>query len=202
MLGACVICLGLALARRRPAAVVGIGVLAAYLAILTSYSFAIQQAFVASWRNEQHFWGRVVDRVPDLQEGTVIIVWDRGLPQNPFIDVSSWADPLVIEQLFHFPPNWRDPPRLWVVKKGWTKSLDWNGQEATWIVPAATWAAHRAVLPQYNTVLLSYAKGKLSRERGEFMVEGHPLHLKDPVPGASPSWDRGALYRLLIPGPG
>ena len=184
--------------RTRGLGYAGVFLLALYLSSLVAYGFTIQEDFKDAWRNEQKFWSSVVAMVPDASEGTVIIVWDRGLPQSHFIESNSWADPLVLEQIFDFPAQWKTPPRVWVVDKTWTRLLDGKTGEITWVVPPATWPGGRSALPQGNTILLEYKQGKLIRDSGDFMVEGHPLHLKTLTPGANPGWQPGPLYPLLI----
>ena len=176
----------------------GVLVLSVYLSWLVVYRFSIQQDFKRAWQIERYFWSAVVAKVPDMTEGTMIIVVDKRPSETRFIFASSWANPLILQQIFRFPPEWKTPPRLWVVQPDWTTSLATSGGQITWIVPLATGPAHTEPVPQGNIVVMVYKDDKLIREQEPLTVDGLTLQLRVRPPGARPIWQAGALYPLLI----
>jgi hypothetical protein len=134
-----------------------------------------------------------------VSDGTITLVLDRDLPQNRFILSNSWSDPLILEQLFRFPPNWTAPPRLFVVSPNWSATAALRDGQLQWIVPAATWGAHWEVLPDSNVIVLRPENGKLVRQFGAITIHGQDLHLKPRPHTAVPEWPKGTLYPVLIP---
>lgn len=179
--------------------IVGIAIVALYLSLIVAYRFSIQQNFRQAWANEQKFWASAVAQIPDMTDGTIILVINRGLPGTRFIETNSWTDPLILQQIFRFPSEWRTPPRLFVVGPEWINSVTLEGDQLEWQVPAATWKTHREVLPDSNVILLRSVYGHLERRTGSLMIQGRELHLKPPALDATPVWAKGALYPLLLP---
>ena len=152
LLFACLVSLLLSYARSHKLAGAAIVLVAAYLSWMVVYAFSIQQDFVKAWRNERAFWTEVLQQAPDMTEGTVILVSKAGLRSSHFIESNSWADPIILKQIFRFPTDWQYPPRLFLVPSNWTKSVVREGDELLWHVPAATWDAHWEGLPNSNVV--------------------------------------------------
>jgi hypothetical protein len=168
--------------------------------VLVAYCFSIQLDFKQAWQNEQSFWTKTVAQVPDLSDGTMIFVLDHNLPATRYILTNSWADPIMLAQIFRFPSDWKAPPRLFVVPTDWTKSIAQENDQLRWEVPAATWVAHWEVLPQSNVILLEMENGKLVRRYGSILIDGQSLQLKPLSPDPYPDWKKGVLYPLLIAG--
>ena len=188
----------LSYARSHRMATAALVLLAAYLSWVLAYRFSIQQDFEKAWRNQQTFWAGVIQQVPDMTEGTIILVTRAGLPTTHFIETNSWADPVVLQQIFRFPSGWQTPPRLFVVSSNWTKGVDREGDQILWRIPAATWDAHWEALPDSNVVLLTMENGSLVRQFGSILMHRLPLNLKPLPSNAPPAWVHGALYPLLI----
>ncbi len=198
LLFACLVSLFLSLAASRQLGAGAIVLVAAYLSWVTAYRVSIQQDFVRAWDNERRFWSSVVQQVPDLADGTIILVTKADLPTTHFIATNSWADPIVLEQVFRFPDDWQRPPRLFVVQGNWTKSVVREGDQLQWQVPAATWDTHWEALPDSNVVLLTMENGTLVRQFDDIQMHRLTLHLKPLFPNAGSALPRGALYPLLI----
>ena len=200
LLFACFCRLFLDLAQSRRLGNLAIVLLSLYLSVLVAYCFSIQLDFKQAWQNEQTFWTKAVAQVPDLSDGTMIFVLDHNLPATRYILSNSWADPIMLAQIFRFPAEWNSPPRLFVVPTDWTKSIVQDKGQLEWEVPAATWVAHWEVLPESNVVLLEMENGSLVRRYGSILIDGQTLLLKPSSPNPNPDWKKGALYPLLISG--
>jgi hypothetical protein len=173
-------------------------VLALYFSLAVAYRFSIQLDFKQAWQNQRAFWNGVVPNVPDLTDGTIVFVLDHDLPRTRYILTNSWADAIILSQVFQFPSDWKNPPRLFVVHKDWTDHLVREGDQFKWEVPMATWLPHWEVLPNANVILLEMDHGKLVRRFGSFNIKGQNLDLKPVPPGAKLNWEKGALYDYLI----
>jgi hypothetical protein len=200
LLFACLCRLFLGCAQSRRLGNTAIVLLSIYLSVLVAYCFSIQLDFKQAWQNEQSFWTKTVAQVPDLSDGTMIFVLDHNLPATRYILTNSWADPIMLAQIFRFPSDWKAPPRLFVVPTDWTKSIAQENDQLRWEVPAATWVAHWEVLPQSNVILLEMENGKLVRRYGSILIDGQSLQLKPLSPDPYPDWKKGVLYPLLIAG--
>jgi hypothetical protein len=200
LLFACLCAMLLAWARSRRRGFLGIGLLALYLSLLVAYRFSIQLDFAQAWQNQQVFWRQAIEETPDFADGTLIFVLEHDLPRTRFILTNSWADPIVLQQIFRFPSRWETAPRLFVVPADWTESVVRDGDQLTWEVPPATWKAHWETLPDSNVILLEMQNGKLVRRFGSIMIQGRAFRLKPLPPMASRHWKEGTLYPLLIRG--
>jgi hypothetical protein len=172
--------------------------LAGYLSWVVAYRLSIQQDFVKAWEHQKAFWSSVTQQVPDLQDGTIILVVGSPIPETHFIETFSWADPIILPQLFRFPETWSTPPRLFVVPPNWAKSVARENEELLWLVPPATWSAHLEILPESNVVLLSVEDGKLVRRFDSLQIHRLTLNYKPLPPKPAPVWPPGPLYPLLL----
>jgi hypothetical protein len=172
--------------------------LALYLSVLLAYRFAIQLDYVRAWSNEQAFWSQVAPLVPDVTDGTVVVVLNHDLPATRFVRTNSWADPIILAQLYEFPEEWRTPPRLFVLPADWTQSIVLAGNEMRWEVPAATWLAHWEILPDSNVMLLEMEDGRLVRRSGSLDIHGRVLNLKPPAGPQAPGFKPGPLYQYML----
>ncbi len=171
---------------------------AVYLSLLVTYRLSIQLDFIQAWRNQQFFWSSVIETSPDMRGDTVIFVQDHDLPKTRYIRSNSWADPIILSQLFEFPVQWQAHPRLFVVQGDWTERVVREANELKWEVPTATWWSHWEVLPSSNVILLEMQDGKLVRRFGSIDVGGVVFELKPLPPGSTLNWRVKPLYTYLI----
>jgi hypothetical protein len=171
-------------------------VVATYLALLAAYNVRVQRDYRASWQNQRSFWTQVVNLTADAGDGTLIFAVEGGLPKTRFILTHSWADPIVLEQIYRFPSSWNQVPRLFVVEKTWTDRIVAEGNLLKWWMPRAQWPAQWRDLPDANVILLHANGGSLSRVFGTVRIGDHKLNLK--AAGAKTRWEKGPLFDLLI----
>jgi len=174
------------------------GLLSVYLSVLVAYRFAIQLDFRQAWANQRQFWTQVVALCPDLNNRTMIFVPNHDLATTRFILTHSWADPIVLPQLYGYGRDWAHAPRLFVVPVDWTQSVVREGQQLLWQVPAATWEPHWEALPDGNIILLEMEGGRLVRRSGFLRVGGQDLHLKPATSTDSRLPPHGLLYDYMI----
>ncbi len=179
-----------------------LGLLSLYLSLVVAYRVSIQEDFVRAWKNQRWFWTSTVGLLPDIEDGTIVFVLDRDLPKTRYIESNSWADPLILGQLFVIPRHWQAPPRLFVVNS-WAKELRRQGGSVEWLVtdpepPAGTWSAHSEIIGDARLILLEMEDGRLVRRFGSIDVDGLPLQLKTRRVGAKLGLDKRPLYHYLI----
>jgi hypothetical protein len=166
-----------------------------YFMIVIAYRFSIQLDFKQAWQNERSFWSSALENVPDLNDGTIVFVLDHDLPQTNYILSNSWADPIMLSQIFHFPIDWKTPPRLFVVQSDWAEHLIRDGDHFKWQVPVATWPTHWEILPNANVILLEMHDGVLIRRAGSIQTNGQDFELKPLT--ANLGFAKGPLYNYL-----
>jgi hypothetical protein len=174
------------------------GIMTLLVAIFVLYSFHIQAGFAAAWEIERHFWRRVVELCPDITPNTRIILVGTEPRQNQFITSNSWADPLVLRQLF----TWSPGP-VFCYYSGTAKVVDLrfeNGQ-ITW--NPFFWGDKRETMNPDDLILLHGDGNEITRINDLQIPElQFPLHSKqltpsEALPSPSPLSDFGRF--LLKP---
>jgi hypothetical protein len=99
------------------------GLLAVILGGLAGFGFVIQRDYARSWELQRSFWAQVVALCPDLDEGTVILVAPEAFTDTRQIAANHWNLPRVLDQIYSFPADWDDPPRLYRLVPGWEEHI-------------------------------------------------------------------------------
>jgi hypothetical protein len=175
---------------RLAAALVG-----AYLALAVGYYVTIERDFMRSWQLQRGFWQQVAACCSDLQDGTVLIYEQPATVPTTFIFTNSWADPLVLDQTYRFPTDWRVAPRLFAITD-FSARVAPTADGLQWWVPGASWDEHWEALPQGNVILVRPNGDRLERVTGDLQVDGQTVHLKDV--GPPESWPPAQLAPLLL----
>jgi hypothetical protein len=148
------------------------------VALFILYAFHIQSGFAAAWQIERSFWKKVIDLCPDITPNTRIILVGSEPRQNEFITSNSWADPLVLRQLF----TWSPGP-VFCYYSGTAKAVDVrfeNGQ-ITW--NPFFWGDKREVLNPDDLILLQDDGNVITRiDELPIPEVPSPLHSKQLVP--------------------
>jgi hypothetical protein len=169
----------------RPALAVTVG-------LLVGHGLLIQNDYATSWRDQRRFWADVARLAPDMQQGTLILVPKSQLPRTQYIHTHSWANAIVLEQLFAFPQDWSSPPRVFLLEDDWLDHVTWEGDQARWLMPSGMWDEQMSPLPPANVILLEGLDGQLTRRSGEIQLHGRAFQLKP--------FDVGTIS-TLAPGP-
>jgi hypothetical protein len=172
--------------------------IACYFSLLVGYGVLIQQDYRKSWIYQRVFWTDVVQHCPDLTDGTLIFVKREGLVNTKYIYTFSWANAIILTQLYQFPSNWSAPPRLFVCYSNWTEQVTFDGNNFEWMVPAANWPEHWERLPESNVIVLEVINGKLVRNSGPIKIQGQTFQLKLEENTANPQFEKEPLYNYLI----
>lgn len=148
------------------------------LTILSCYSRVIQLDFVRSWSYQQIFWREFVSACPDLQDGTIVLVSRNDLTETTFIYSHSWADAIIVQNIFLIPIGWKKIPRLLAVDNGIEESVRLEDGRLYLQLDNSLNYLDTGYLPDGNVILLSIHGGKLVRQFGTMLIHGIPLRLK------------------------
>jgi hypothetical protein len=159
------------------------GIMTLLVAVFVLYSFHIQAGFAAAWDQERRFWRSIVQVCPDLTSNTRVILVGTEPRQNEFIASNSWADPLVLRQLF----TWSPGP-VFCYYSGTVKAVDVrfeNGQ-ITW--NPFWWGDQREILNPDDLILLRGDGNEITRIN-DLQIPGlpFPIHSKQLAPNEAPS---------------
>jgi hypothetical protein len=171
-----------------------------HLSLMLIYQFTVQIDYKKSWNNQRRFWTQVYNLCPDLSDGTMIFVVANDLPETKFILTHSWADPIILRQIFLFPKHWKTPPRLFVVSDNFIYNLGRfkNESEFHWYVPTASWWGHWEILPNSNVIILEMEDGRLVRRIEPICIKSDILNLKKMPNENKIGYDKGYLFHYLI----
>ena len=156
-------------------------VLTAYLALLLCFHASVQEDFAESAQVQRAFWRQVVSLCPDVEEGTVIFVRGKGLPQTKYIRSNFWTDRLILELMYDFPADWKEPPRLYILDYQISHSLRRGRDgEVMWDRPVPPPENLRpSVIKPGSLILLEMDGGRLARRCGSMVLGPDlPLQLK------------------------
>lgn len=175
-----------------------VGLLAFYFASLVGFGVLVQKDFAAAWSNQKALWSAIVRLVPDLQEDTVILVVEDGLPQTFFIDsMTEWTAPNILPQALQFPADWKRVPRVFFTQGDWTDAIKFKNEE--WHLKLDQWVPEDLQDYRFTPskfVLLQVRDGTLARIEGPLNVAGKPFEFK-PL-GTPVRLPHRPLYRLLM----
>jgi hypothetical protein len=176
--------------------------LAAYFSLLVGFGILVQQQNQLSWKYQQAFWTDVIQLVPDISNGQVILVDAPSLPWgsqlHPF-DVSMSS---VLSQLYKFPWQWKNVPKLYKLNPEWQLKISANGEialnnENGLLFFYYPWESARQVKTS-EIILLVEKEGKLIRQTTPLEVGTNKFFFKPLTNSTLDSFEKGFLYDYLF----
>ena len=183
--------------RRRLVSVVA----AACFGLMVGYGFVIQRDYRRAWEYQRSFWSELVQLIPDVGEGTAIVVDPSGLQDTRQIGANYWNLPRVLDQIYTFPADWEKPPRVYRLEDGWEgKLLLANGMlildpETTFAPPST-----HGIVDAANAIFIETTGGKLNRPSAPWVLGEQEIWLRSSTDIGEPDFQPGFLYRYLIEG--
>ena len=175
-------------------------VLGLWIGLLAAYGFVIQRDYRLAWEYQKAFWSDLVVLLPDLQEATSILVDPSGLKDTRQIGANYWNLPVVLEQLYEFPPEWRRPPWVYRLADGWQSLiLADDGNLSLDAATTFTPPSNHGLTDPGNTVLIETFGDRLRRVGGPLQLGEAQVQLR-PVPQVlgEPAYTQGFLYPYLL----
>ena len=160
------------------------GIMTCLVALFILYAFHIQNGFAAAWTIEKRFWREVVELCPDLTIKTRVILVGIEPAQDKFIQSNSWADPLVLGEIFTFSPA---PIFFYYDGMGPAADIRFENGQVTW--KPFFWEDKRETLDLGDLIILQDNGEQISRIPEYRIAEiPFPLHSKElATDGAQPA---------------
>lgn len=179
--------------------VIGTLLLAGFFATLMSYGFVIQRDYRVSWEYQQEFWSEVIQLVPDVEENTIILVPPEGFRDTRQIGANTWNLPRIFDQIYHFPAEWKNPPRVYRLIPGWQSHITTNTGSfrldvSTTIAPPSLYQ----IVEPSHVIWLEPGIGHLTRRTTPIPLNGKEFALKATSAPVLNMLDKGFLYNYLI----
>jgi hypothetical protein len=200
MIWACIGWLFLALAESFGRRRIGVTLFSGLFAFLVGYGFVIQKDYIDAWKYQQEFWTELTQIASDAGEGTVILVEPVGLKDVRQIGANTWNLPRVLDQIFVFPSDWENPPRVYRLVPDWQERIvDPQGQFQVNAATVLSPAPYYCVIPSTDVIFIETSSGHLQRREEPLVLSGTSYDLYQ---ASSPSrtYEENILYKFLIEG--
>ena len=176
--------------------------LATYFSLLIGFGIIVQQQNKLSWKYQQAFWADVIQLAPDLNDGQVILVDAPSLPWGSQLYPFAWSMPSVVGQLYQFPWQWKNVPKLYKLNPDWQLKIAANGEIALnndngLLFFYYPWEPARQVKTS-EIILLQEKDGKLVRTTTPIVAGAKKFSFKPLTNSTINSFDKGYLYDYLI----
>lgn len=184
--------------RRRLAALM----LAGWLALLAGFGWVVQKDYVLAWTYQKEFWSHLVDLIPDVTDGTAVLVNPSGLIDTWQIAANYWNMPRVLDQIYEFPAEWRRPPRVFRLTPDWGEFL--IGEDGLFQLNASTTVAPPSTygtIESANVIMIETQDGALCRRQGPIVIGDVEIPIRESQILGEPPYPHGFLYKLMIEEP-
>jgi hypothetical protein len=173
--------------------------LAGLFAMLVGFGFAIQRDYVLAWRYQQEFWADLVALIPDADRGTVVLVDPGALQDVRQMGANTWNLPRILDQIYVFPAEWRDPPRVFRLAPGWEEHIVTEAGLFTLdgVTTVAPPSLYQTVASE-RVILIEAGEGGLIRRTAPLVIAGVEFPLKGQTEAVLPTMEKGNLYDYLI----
>ena len=162
------------------------------------FGFTIQEEHRRAWALQKNFWQALLPLIPDVEDGTVVLIEPSGLEDALFIDANTWNLPRVLRQMFVFPGNWEREPVVVRMVGNWQNYIMkhmgyYTIDDDNSIAPSSVYGYY----PAEKAIFISTSSGTLERREA-------PLPLWEMIPLKPVGTDvlstlaTRPLYNLLI----
>jgi hypothetical protein len=188
----------LQLARHLNYAYIGSGILALYFAILVGYGTVLQRDYADAWRYQTEFWSQLLPQIGDVEAGTAVLVEPSGLRDTVQIGANYWNMPRVLEQIYHFPAGWEDPPRVYRMWPDWQRYL-LRKEGVIQLKDFTVFAPPQTLrnLPVDEAIFIHTGSGVPVRRSEPVELDGQPYEFKQAASSGPPAFEPGFLFPFL-----
>jgi hypothetical protein len=163
-------------------------------ALLLGFGITLQSDYQRSWKLQRKFWSSLVAYVPDLEDGTVILVDPAGLEDTKYLDANTWNLPVILQHIYVFPEGWEDVPRAHRLLEDWRERSLWNSRE----IKAIDFKWEYVVAPWGNVILLETEDGRVVNRVETITIDGVEYAIKPFDVGLPADYTEGFIYKDLI----
>jgi hypothetical protein len=174
-------------------------VVAVFFSLMLVFGFVVQEDYRRAWDLQREFWSDVIPLIPDTEEGTVVLVDPSQLQDTLYIGANFWNLPRVLDQIYRYPSEWVEPPKVFRLVPDWQKHIIAEGGQfqlnaATTFAPPSTFKdVHNS-----NVVLIETSTGQPARRTEPLVLDGVEYPLKKMVTIDLPRFKHGYLFDFLI----
>jgi hypothetical protein len=173
--------------------------LAAFITLWMGFGLVVQKDYVLSWQYQRAFWSDLVSLIPDVSDGTVILVDPEGLEDIQQIDANTWNLPRVLQYIYTFPTEWEVIPRVYRLMPGWEKRTG-VGESLFQVNDANVVAAYYfyTIVESSHVIIIETDGDELSRRVEPLIAGGVEYPLKLPDGSEVQVLEKGVLFDYLI----
>jgi len=172
---------------------IGIAALSTVFTLQVGFGLMVQVDMIRAWNLQQQLWASILEAVPDLDDGTIILIDPDGLVDTWAIDSNTWAMPQVMHQLYQYPDAWENPPATHRLLPDWLERSLWNSQE----IKAVDFQWQYVITNWERTVILETADNLVSKRLEAIEIGGERFPIK-PFESQPPLLERAILYDYII----
>ncbi len=172
--------------------------LAGLFALLLGFGFVVQEEYVTAWEYQKAFWTELLPLIPDVDEGDVILVEPDGLKDTQQIAANTWNLRRVLDQIYAFPLEWEEPPRVYRLAPWW-RDVDAGG-DGLFAVNKSTVLApgpQPRVVPCTDVILIETSSGSMTRRTDPMDIHGES-HCWKAILTTDTQHEKNILYNFLI----
>jgi hypothetical protein len=151
-----------------------------YFAVLSGYGALIQKDFIKGWELQKDLMMQIVEKCPDIDDGTIILLSPENLLNPKNVISYSWALPMILENLFYFPVHWERPPRITFYNEFYF-NLDIDSNSQFYLKPRYAFLYDNDTivnLRQNNVIFIENTDGKYQRIDTLFVLNKDTLFTK------------------------
>ena len=151
------------------------------------------------WVIQKEFWSDVIPLIPDMEEGTVVLVDPSRLRDTLYIGANFWNLPRVLDQIYHYPSEWVETPKVYRLVPDWQKHIvteegRFQLDGSTTFAPPATFKN----VPNSDVVLIETNSGEPVRRTEPLVIDGVEFPLKELATTGPLHVEEGYLFDYLI----
>jgi hypothetical protein len=178
---------------------IGVFILAAYFTLFVGFGFVVQNEYVLAWQYQREFWSELLPLIQDAEEGTVILVDPSGLTDTIHIGANFWNLPRMLDQVYQFPDDWDEPPRVFRLVPNWRDYIV-RAEGLFQLKDFTTHAppAHYKNIQSSTCILIEKRGDHWGRRTEPLIFDGAEFPLKARENPTLPSFREGALFDLLM----
>lgn len=173
--------------------------LSGLFALLAGYGVVIQKDYVAGWALQREFWRDLIPLIADVEEGTVVFIEPSGLVNPRQIDANTWNLPRILNQLYIFPTEWENPPRVYRLAENWQNHL--VTEEGLFQINVLTSVAPPSLYGEFDpaqVIFIHTDSGRLVRRDTPLPLGGQQFALKAQGPDNLSAFETGFLHALMF----